>query len=72
MEAVDAVGQLLGKDSLHPFQVARVETEYPERLSVDLAGEKLGMSIEKLPTLLHDTVNDQRHLLSVRFGHGVP
>ena len=72
MEAVDAVGELLGDDLFHRLQIAGVVTESAQRLAVYAPHLEFGMRIQEVAALLHHTVGEQREMMLMRFVHRIP
>ena len=60
VKSVDSVGQLLGNDLLHRFQVARVEAEAANRIAVRRhAFATRDVRARKCASLLHDAVRNE-------------
>ena len=63
VEPIDAVGQLLGDDAFHRFEITGVQAEAANGLAVRAPHFPFGMRLQKMPRLLNHAVGDDRKLL---------
>ncbi len=70
VKPVNAIGQLLGHQLLHRFQIARVQAEASDPTTGRINHLVLGMILQKMSGLLHDAVGDDGKSGFFRFVHG--
>ena len=72
VKSAHAVGQLLGNQLLHHFQVARIEAVAADRRAVAIACLKFGVAVEETPAGLNHAVCHQRERMFPGFLDGFP